>query len=121
MWSGRLLYPICWGLSEGGNRITNDGESAFYGVLDILSQGVFALGLLWLVRRLDFDQLGLGFSEHGRVAGARDYNIHDEKRMHGGSGAGLNNGTGVHNGSGANNGTAPATTGNTATTTAPAV
>jgi len=31
-----LLYPICWGLSEGGNVIAPDSEAVFYGVLDLL-------------------------------------------------------------------------------------
>ncbi|KAI5778453.1 hypothetical protein EDC01DRAFT_782931 [Geopyxis carbonaria] len=77
------LYPIAWGLSEGGNRITNDSEQIFYVVLDVLSQGIFALALLALTRTLDFDALGLGFSEYGRIGHGhhRDV-IHDEKRTH---------------------------------------
>lgn len=81
-----LLYPIAWGVSEGGNRITNDSEQIFYGVLDVLSQGVFAVLLVFLTRRLDFDHLGLGFSEYGRIHDARHHDgIHDEKRLHSGT------------------------------------
>ncbi|CCC69062.1 hypothetical protein NCAS_0C00720 [Naumovozyma castellii] len=29
------LYFIAWGLSEGGNKIQPDGESVFYGILDL--------------------------------------------------------------------------------------
>ncbi|CCH59510.1 hypothetical protein TBLA_0B06890 [Henningerozyma blattae CBS 6284] len=29
-----LLYFVCWGLSEGGNAISPDGEAVFYGILD---------------------------------------------------------------------------------------
>ena len=81
-----LLYPISWGLSEGGNRISNDSEQIFYSILDVATQGVFSLLLIFLTRNLDFDYLGLGFTEYGRVrdaaAAARD-TVHDEKRAHG--------------------------------------
>lgn len=29
-----MCYPICWGVSEGGNVIAPDSEFIFYGVLD---------------------------------------------------------------------------------------
>lgn len=58
---------MSWALSEGGNRITNDSEQIFYSVLDVLSQGVFTILLLTLTRKLDFDELRLGFTEYGRV------------------------------------------------------
>ncbi|CCH59013.1 hypothetical protein TBLA_0B01700 [Henningerozyma blattae CBS 6284] len=29
-----LLYFVCWGLSDGGNAISPDGEAVFYGILD---------------------------------------------------------------------------------------
>lgn len=53
----------------------------FYGVLDIFSQGVFALLLILATRKLDFDRMGLGFTEYGRI---RDHDhwrdsIHQEK------------------------------------------
>jgi bacteriorhodopsin len=35
MW---LLYPIAWGVSEGGNVIPPDSEAVFYGVLDIMTK-----------------------------------------------------------------------------------
>lgn len=33
-----FLYPIAWGLSEGGNVIPSDSEAIFYGVLDLLAK-----------------------------------------------------------------------------------
>ena len=33
-----MVYPIVWGVSEGGNVIAPDSEAAAYGVLDILAQ-----------------------------------------------------------------------------------
>jgi bacteriorhodopsin len=32
-----LLYPVSWGLSEGGNVITPTSEAVFYGVLDLIN------------------------------------------------------------------------------------
>ena len=29
-----MLYPVCWGISEGGNVIAPDSEFIFYGILD---------------------------------------------------------------------------------------
>jgi bacteriorhodopsin len=54
-----LLYPIAWGVSEGGNVITPDSEAAFYGVLDVLSKPVFGALLLWGHRNIDISRLGL--------------------------------------------------------------
>jgi len=54
-----LLYPICWGLSEGGNYIAPDSEMVFYGVLDILSKlGVTGL-ILFGVRSLEPETFGI--------------------------------------------------------------
>jgi len=54
-----LLYPIAWGVSEGGNVIPADSEAVFYGVLDILSKPVFGALLLWGHRNIDPARLGL--------------------------------------------------------------
>jgi bacteriorhodopsin len=54
-----VLYPIAWGLSEGGNVITVDSEAVFYGVLDLLTQPVFAVVLLWRLHNIDLQRLGL--------------------------------------------------------------
>lgn len=48
--------------------ISNDGECVFYGVLDIFSKGLFALGLVYIARRLDFKRLGLWMHDHGRIS-----------------------------------------------------
>lgn len=53
-----FLYPIAWGLSEGGNVIGADGESIFYGVLDILAKVVFAIILLYGHSRIDPSVMG---------------------------------------------------------------
>ncbi|KAI1267767.1 bacteriorhodopsin [Xylariaceae sp. FL1019] len=54
-----FLYPIAWGLSEGGNVIHPDSESIFYGILDVLSKPVFGALLIWGHRRTDPRSLGM--------------------------------------------------------------
>jgi len=55
-----FLYPICWGLSEGGNVIQPDSEAAFYGVLDISLFIVVGTIFQFFIRELDFSNLGIG-------------------------------------------------------------
>ncbi|KAI8629618.1 FDD123 protein [Xylariaceae sp. FL1651] len=54
-----FLYPIAWGLSEGGNVIHPDSEAIFYGILDVLAKPVFGLLLLWGHRKTHPGALGL--------------------------------------------------------------
>lgn len=58
-----FVYPISWGVSEGGNVIPPDSEAIFYGVLDILTKPVFGALLLWGHRNIDFARLGLHIRE----------------------------------------------------------
>lgn len=41
-----FLYPIAWGLCEGGNVISSDSEAIFYGILDILAKPCFGALLI---------------------------------------------------------------------------
>lgn len=43
-----ILYPICWGLSEGGNRIQPDSEAVFYGILDLITFACVPIFLTWV-------------------------------------------------------------------------
>ncbi len=52
------LYPIAWGLSEGGNVISPDSEAVFYGLLDLMAKPVFGALLLWGHRSIDPNRLG---------------------------------------------------------------
>ncbi|KAK9332185.1 hypothetical protein V1520DRAFT_40856 [Lipomyces starkeyi] len=54
-----LLYPISWGLSEGGNVISPTSEGVFYGVLDIMALPLINSAVLYLTRQVDFNELGL--------------------------------------------------------------
>ncbi|KAI1612923.1 hypothetical protein EDD36DRAFT_465068 [Exophiala viscosa] len=53
------LYPICWGVSEGGNVIAPDSELVFYGVLDILLMPVTFGYFLFVHWNIDPARLGL--------------------------------------------------------------
>ena len=54
-----FLYPIAWGVSEGGNVIAPDSEAVFYGILDIMAKPVFGALLLWGHRNIHPARLGL--------------------------------------------------------------
>ncbi|KAI1170696.1 bacteriorhodopsin [Nemania sp. FL0916] len=58
-----FLYPIAWGLSEGGNVIHPDSEAIFYGILDVLSKIVFSAMLLWGHRNTTPRHLGRNIRE----------------------------------------------------------
>lgn len=69
------LYPIAWGVCEGGNIISVDSEGIFYGILDLLAKPVFGALLIWGHRNISPASLGLTI---------RDYNgtdpvIHEKK------------------------------------------
>lgn len=96
-----FFYPIAWGLSEGGNVISSDGEAVFYGVLDLLAKPVFSFLLLWGHRNIDVATLGMhvrGFDE--LPGGSRGTHNHEKS----GGVLGGNNNHGVtgthHNGGG---------------------
>lgn len=59
-----FLYPIAWGLSEGGNVIAPDSEAVFYGILDIMAKPVFGALLLWGHRGIDPARLGLHIGDY---------------------------------------------------------
>lgn len=60
-----FLYPIAWGLSEGGNVIHPDSEAIFYGILDIFAKPGFGILLLLGHNKIDPAQLGLSTREPG--------------------------------------------------------
>ncbi|KAI9784501.1 MAG: ion channel activity [Peltula sp. TS41687] len=62
-----FLYPIAWGLSEGGNVISPDSEAIFYGILDILAKVVFGGLLLWGHRNIEPRRLGLHIRDYDEV------------------------------------------------------
>ncbi|QDS67723.1 hypothetical protein FKW77_005808 [Venturia effusa] len=59
-----ILYPIAWGLCEGGNVISPDSEAAFYGVLDVLAKPVFGALLLFGHKNIAPSRLGLRIRDY---------------------------------------------------------
>jgi len=59
-----FIYPIAWGLSEGGNIIAPDSEAVFYGILDVLAKPVFGALLLFGHRSIDPADLGLHIRDY---------------------------------------------------------
>jgi len=68
-----LLYPICWGVSEGGNVITPDSEAVFYGILDILLFGVYGVLLLVGHNSVEPDTIGLRLRDYDEGFGSTRY------------------------------------------------
>ncbi|KAI4183702.1 MAG: hypothetical protein LQ346_006253 [Caloplaca aetnensis] len=80
-----FLYPIAWGLCEGGNVISPDSEGIFYGVLDLMAKPVFGALLLWGHRNIEPSRLGLhvrDYDEHPSHVGEK--NIAGHHGEHGG-------------------------------------
>lgn len=71
-----LLYPIAFGVSDGGNTIGVTGGAIFFGILDILLAPVVAIGFLFFARNWDYGRLNLAFTRYGRVY---DAGTHPEK------------------------------------------
>ncbi|EFW98887.1 heat shock protein 30 [Grosmannia clavigera kw1407] len=62
-----LLYPIAFGLSDGGNKISETSGFIFFGILDILLIPVLSLCTLFLSRNWDYNKLNIAFTQYGRV------------------------------------------------------
>ncbi|KAI5862322.1 family A G protein-coupled receptor-like protein [Durotheca rogersii] len=62
-----LLYPIAWGLSDGGNRIGVTPAYIFFGILDVLLVPAVSFAFLFLARRWDYGKLNIAFTRYGRV------------------------------------------------------
>ncbi|KAK0628384.1 FDD123 protein [Bombardia bombarda] len=75
-----FLYPVAWGLCEGGNVLHPDSEAIFYGVLDIVSKVGFGAVLLWGHRGIDPADLGLHVREPG---GFKGKGVMTEQHQHG--------------------------------------
>lgn len=62
-----LLYPIAWGLSDGGNRIGITGSFIWFGILDFCMIPITAWIFMILARRWDYNRLNIAFTQYGRV------------------------------------------------------
>ncbi|GIJ90357.1 ion channel activity [Aspergillus pseudoviridinutans] len=58
-----IIYPVAWGLTDGGNRIGVTGSSIFFGVLDTLMVPVLSAAFLLFARNWDYQKLSIAFSD----------------------------------------------------------
>ncbi|KAF7793033.1 hypothetical protein EIP86_004138 [Pleurotus ostreatoroseus] len=53
-----MLYPIAWGVSEGGNVISPTGEMIWYGILDLILGPLFLYYFVFALRNIDYGLFG---------------------------------------------------------------
>ncbi|KAG0650091.1 trametes versicolor [Hyphodiscus hymeniophilus] len=79
-----LLYPIAFGLGDGGNVIGITGSAIFVGILDVLLLPVASIGFLTLSHKWDFGRLQLDFSEYRGVRQGGTLPLEDDSLSTGG-------------------------------------
>jgi len=62
-----LLYPIAWGLSDGGNKIGVTPSFIFFGILDVLLVPALTFATVFLSSKWDYNRLNIAFTQYGRV------------------------------------------------------
>jgi len=88
-----ILYPVAWGLCEGGNVISPDSEAAFYGVLDVLAKPVFGAMLIFGHKNIDPARLGLNIRDYDeKDALINNKNGHTNGHSTNGHSTGVSNG-----------------------------
>ncbi|GAA6051590.1 hypothetical protein JCM3770_003486 [Rhodotorula araucariae] len=53
-----LIYPVVWGLSEGGNVLRVASEMFWYGVLDFLTKVAWLFSFLFAIEGIDYQSFG---------------------------------------------------------------
>lgn len=63
-----MLYPLAWGLTDGGNYQGVTPSFVWFGILDVLLLcGVGYAIVLFFSRRWDYGRLNIAFTQYGRV------------------------------------------------------
>jgi bacteriorhodopsin len=62
-----LLYPLVWGLTDGGNYLGVVAGFIWFGILDILLLTGVGFAIVSLSRRWDYGRLNIAFTQYGRV------------------------------------------------------
>ncbi len=65
-----FLYPIAWGVDDGGNVISVTSGFIYIGILDLFTVPFFAVVVLYSITKFDYRTLNLYFTQYGRVAPA---------------------------------------------------
>ncbi|KAI0082719.1 heat shock protein 30 [Panus rudis PR-1116 ss-1] len=70
-----MLYPIAWGVSEGGNVISPTGEMIWYGILDLILGPLFLFYYVFALRNVDYGLFGFhsGKYSDGTYGGSAGY------------------------------------------------
>ncbi|KAF9698733.1 hypothetical protein EKO04_002822 [Ascochyta lentis] len=67
-----ILYPVAWGLCEGGNVISPDSEAIFYSVLDFIAKPIFGALLIYGHRNIDPASIGMDIMDYEGDAVVRE-------------------------------------------------
>ena len=78
-----FLYPIAWGVGEGGNVIHPDSEAIYYGILDLIAKPVFSFILLRGHRNIDMNTLGVYVPAVGAAAAMGESKKHHHHHHNG--------------------------------------
>jgi bacteriorhodopsin len=62
-----LLYPLAWGLTDGGNYLGVTPSFIWFGILDLLLLTGVGFAVVLLSRRWDYGRLNIAFTQYGRV------------------------------------------------------
>lgn len=89
------LYPIAWGLSEGGNVISPTKEMIFYGILDLIAKPLFLLAYLRQVSSLDYAAWGFHSGKASQFGPGNSRVMGGKEGFATGPGAGVGTGHGV--------------------------
>jgi len=68
-----LLYPIAYGLDDGGNEISVTSGFIFFGILDLLTIPLLSFAILILSQKWDYGALNIHFTQYGRVAQGNEF------------------------------------------------
>jgi len=67
-----MLYPIAYGLDDGGNKIAVTDGFIFFGILDLFTVPFLSLAILAMSNKWDYRTLNVYFTQYGRVAQGSD-------------------------------------------------
>ncbi|KAH8801431.1 heat shock protein 30 [Xylogone sp. PMI_703] len=73
-----IIYPIAYGVSDGGNKIGETEGFIFFGILDLLTVPFLSLFILFLSTKWDYRSLNLYFTQYGRVAQGGNFPEHEK-------------------------------------------
>jgi bacteriorhodopsin len=51
-----MVYPVAWGLAEGGNVISVNSDIIFYGIIDLVLVTLVVMAFLGLVSKVDHQE-----------------------------------------------------------------